>query len=65
MLISDTESVGSVNIDEMKTSAGASASDDKKTDQSKEEKKTDFSEDEQEKAEAFKNKGNEFFKSKY
>ena len=52
-----------MNIDEVKTSA-ASAAADQNTDSSKEEKKTDFAEDELEKAEAFKNKGNEFFKGK-
>ena len=44
--------------------AAASAAADQNTDSSKEEKKTDFAEDELEKAEAFKNKGNEFFKGK-
>ena len=61
-MISDTESVGDVVMDSKVTAAATQGkeSEEKKV----EEKKGESSEEELAKAEAFKEKGNEFFKSK-
>ena len=65
-LISDTESVGEMSVDKTVSAASSDSEAPSAAAAASEEKKTDkeFSEAEMEKAEGFKNKGNEFFKSK-